>query len=51
MGLPWVTKQCRGFLLREMIEGEPLTGPPPPLFNKKYNFIQKRKTKQSKSTL
>jgi hypothetical protein len=36
---------------REMIEGGPLTGPPPPLSNKKYKFIQKEKTKQSKSTL
>jgi hypothetical protein len=35
----------------EMIEGGPLTGPPPPLSNKKYKFIQKEKTKQSKSTL
>jgi hypothetical protein len=23
----------------EMIEGGPLTGPPPPFYNKKYNFI------------
>jgi hypothetical protein len=35
----------------EMIDGGPLTGPPPPIFNKKYKFIQKEKTKQSKSTL
>jgi hypothetical protein len=32
-------KWGRGLNEREIIEWGPLTGPPPPLFNKKYNFI------------
>jgi hypothetical protein len=30
---------------------KPITGPTLSLLNKKYNFIEKEKTKQSKSTL